>query len=447
MLWAGFFFLVISVVAPRLTADTLTLKSGETIEGEIRAETNDVVQISVPNARRTIYSLKSISRSDIKEIQHATAEQKAYAEVERYRLDANSFSMAYYDKTIQGVFQKFLTDYPSSTRTSIIVKAIAQWTAERDKVAGGTVKWGGRWYEGDAVKNVAGQIKATQLLDDGDRRIGSSQYEQAIAKYREALAVRPLPASLIEQISGKVNTAAERWKAALATGATTVSANVDVENQNLQSMRVGCQKAINNDVVEQNRILSAKTECVRYGSGGVCLIKHWFAQLPYRFDYGAVLPDPHSYDDDIRHNRDAIAKIDEQIAANNARKAGRQDDQATAGTQLQKINTTLQQFSSDLAQARADSQRMEAEDAGRKAEKARRKADDAMRLAAGPAAAQTQLATSQVVPAPEPQTVATVGEVPVPPAQSIWTWLRVNWVIPVVVGVGLLWVILRCLDK
>ena len=423
-----------------LAADTLILNSDESIEGEIVSDTNDVVQIRVPyNASGTIFTLKTFKHDEIKEIKAADAEQKSFQEVERYKLGANSFSVAYYDQTIQNVFQKFLTGYPSSPRTEIVADSITQWKNERAKVSGGALKWGGRWYEGDATKIVSGQIKAAQLLDDGNRLISSSQYEQAVTKYREALTVRPLPSGTVEQISVKIKTAADRWKTAVSTVATIDPTSFDTQNQLLLAKRPEYQNAINRAINYQKSILAARSVPWKPG------IKHWITTAPYGYkDFGSVLPDPHSVESEIHVNQTAIERIDESIAANNAKKASLQSDKASGGAELQKINMILQQSTTELTQARADSKRMEADES-------QRKATEAIRLAAGSAETETKPMPNQVetasVPPVTPAVVNApeVSSQPIPPSPSIWTWLRNNWAILAIGCLPVLYLVFRML--
>ena len=437
----GFILVVVALIGVwPLAADTLILNSDELIEGEIISDTNDVVQIRVPyNTSRTIFTVKSFKHDEIKEIKAADAEQKSFQEVERYKLGANSFSVAYYDQTIQKVFQKFLTDYPSSPQAGIIADRITQWTNERDKVSGGALKWGARWYEGDATKIVSSQIKAAQLLDDGNRFISSSQYEQAVTKYREALTIRPLPSGTVEQISVKINTASDRWKTALSTVATIDPTSFDMQNQLLLAKRTECQNAINRAVNYQKSILAARSVPWKPG------IKHWITTASYGYqDFGSVLPDPHSVDGEIHRNQVAIERIDESIAANNAKKASLQSDKALGGAELQKINTILQQFTTELTQARADSKRMEADES-------QRKAPEAILLAAGSAGTEPKPTPNQIenaaVPPVTPPVVNTpeVSAQPIPSSPSIWTWLRNNWAILAIGCVPVLYIVIRML--
>ena len=87
---AGLFFLVHSAV---LRADTLTLKSGEIVEGQIISETETQIEIEASLYHGTIFSRKQVDKTDIQSIVRETLEQKqekeAYANLAKFTLNPN----------------------------------------------------------------------------------------------------------------------------------------------------------------------------------------------------------------------------------------------------------------------------------------------------------------------------------------------------------------------
>src|ERR1035438_1254672 len=59
-----------------LKADTLTLKSGDVLEGQIVSETETQIEIRVSLYRGTIFSRRQVDKSDIQSIVHESLEQK-----------------------------------------------------------------------------------------------------------------------------------------------------------------------------------------------------------------------------------------------------------------------------------------------------------------------------------------------------------------------------------
>src|SRR5258708_21389227 len=76
-----------------LKADTLTLNSGEVLEGQILSETETQIVIEAAFYHGTIFSTRQVDKSDIRSIVHESMEQKqekaAYASLAKYAPDPN----------------------------------------------------------------------------------------------------------------------------------------------------------------------------------------------------------------------------------------------------------------------------------------------------------------------------------------------------------------------
>src|SRR5882724_1382855 len=76
-----------------LKADTLTLNSGEVLEGQITSETETQIEIEVSLYHGTIFSKRQVNKSDIQSITRESVEQKqekaAYASLTKYALNPN----------------------------------------------------------------------------------------------------------------------------------------------------------------------------------------------------------------------------------------------------------------------------------------------------------------------------------------------------------------------
>jgi tetratricopeptide (TPR) repeat protein len=437
------------LAASHIHGATVVLKSGEVVYGEIVSDTNGVVQVEVSNASHSIFSIRSIQHSDIKEIPKESADESAYQQTLQYKLTDSSRSTAYYDKVITDVFQPFLASYPSSVYSKVIADKLKQWTDERDRVDAGAVKWKGQWYLGEDVQKVAGVVKAAQLVDEGDRQRGLGHYETAINKYREAIAIRPLQASYLQEISTKASLAGQNWKDTVSAAGSQLTAapqDFDRANEDLQTKRAALQQSLNNDLAHQNLLLSAKTKCVQYGKGGVCITTHWVAHTTVPidgkrdFDFGSVLPDPHSYDADIQYNRNGMATIDTQIAANIEKKSSLRTQAVNSTSQFQVIDSLLGLFANELQQARSDALRLEADERVR------------------PVPVPTRFATSTVLSQPDPgkqeapplpveskPTLPTVAQLPAPvqPPQDSWLDSHLSWVFATAFGLIVVWRVRR----
>lgn len=417
-------------------AEIVVMNSGESIQGEIVSNTNDVVQIRVTNAAGTISSVRPISRSNIKEIRREdTGElarlelQRAFQETRRYQLSSMSYPVGYYDQIITNVFQPFLTKYPDSGYSNTVSGLISQWTLERDKVADGNVKWGGQWHSGDEAQSMITQIRAAQqLINEGDIQLVNGRYEVALRKYRDAFANGTLPVDLLDQLLQKATATALRWKDALNAARQSSSSDQGSQTQALQDQRARYQTTIEKNQAQVDLIASARSRDV-YISGK--RFKHWVT--PTGQDFGAVLPDPGPLNSGIASARAAIAKIDASISANNTRKANADTEVLKITAQLDYVDSQLNQFSKDLSKARIETQQRDLASANRKS------AESRVAAASTPTEPQPTVTPNHtsrprpVVERPEtPSAIASAttareGEAPIPVSRSwldqYWQWL------------------------
>ncbi len=129
--------------------DVITLNSGEVITGTITSENATQLVIEVANASRTIFTSRSVSKSEIKNNKPETAaeqqERLAYDAVKKYRLNPDQeFTAAQYDAGITAC-QKFLETYPASEYAAAVNPLGVQLQQEKEQVAKGLVKFGSRW--------------------------------------------------------------------------------------------------------------------------------------------------------------------------------------------------------------------------------------------------------------------------------------------------------------
>ncbi|MCB1231779.1 MAG: hypothetical protein KDN19_16040 [Verrucomicrobiae bacterium] len=125
-------------------ADTVKLKSGQTLEGKITAEGSDFIKLEIP-VSATIKDTKIIPRGDIAQIIKAAPDDVALSEL-RKKLPAPSLMSAEaYRSLIDSGPKKFLEQYPSSTHKAEVEKMLADLQSELDKVERGYLKVEGEW--------------------------------------------------------------------------------------------------------------------------------------------------------------------------------------------------------------------------------------------------------------------------------------------------------------
>ena len=146
-LWVGFLCITLPPVV--VANDIVTLNSGEEIAGRITSENDTQLVIEVSNANQTIFTHRSVSKSEIKSIQRETAEAReerlAYEAILRYRPKTDQeFTAAQYDAGMIAC-QKFLETYPASEYAAVVRQLGVQLRQEKEQVENGLVKFGNRW--------------------------------------------------------------------------------------------------------------------------------------------------------------------------------------------------------------------------------------------------------------------------------------------------------------
>ncbi|MCG3149837.1 MAG: hypothetical protein PCFJNLEI_03302 [Verrucomicrobiae bacterium] len=139
----------LSLLRSVLADDVVTLNSGEAITGHITSETGAQVVIDVPNASRTIFTPRTISKSEIKTVQRETAEAKqerlAYEALQKYRLNPDQeWTVAQYNAAL-AVCQQFLGLYPDGEHAAAVRQKNEQCQKEKEQVEKGLVKFDNRW--------------------------------------------------------------------------------------------------------------------------------------------------------------------------------------------------------------------------------------------------------------------------------------------------------------
>ncbi|HVM60789.1 MAG TPA: hypothetical protein VMV72_07980 [Verrucomicrobiae bacterium] len=145
------------------SADTVTLKSGEVLEGRVLSETDTQLVIEASFYHGTIFSTREVARSDIQSVVRETPEQKQekadYEALATFTLNPNQeLTTNQYDAGI-AMFQTFLTTHTNSPHAAEVTRRLADWRAESSDVASGKVKFAGAWMA-PSEKNLQ-QARAT----------------------------------------------------------------------------------------------------------------------------------------------------------------------------------------------------------------------------------------------------------------------------------------------
>ena len=171
-------------------ADTIKLKNGTALDGEIVSEDASSLSILLQFAGGTITQTRRIDKADIATVTRWTPEQRAerqatrdYENLQKYQLNPqDSYEIAYYDQVINGVFRAFQKQHPNSPYTSQVAQHIIEWKAERDLVAAGNVKFRGRWSPAAEVAPQIERERGQQLLQQARALISQHRFDTAVQR-------------------------------------------------------------------------------------------------------------------------------------------------------------------------------------------------------------------------------------------------------------------------
>lgn len=165
-----------------LRADVVTLKSGDKVEGSIIAETDGEVRIAV-KVSAAISEEQVIPRAEIAAVQKAAADAVAFAELAALRLDPQrSQPQAWYDKALASI-EAFKKQYPASPHLADAVVKRQGIAAERDRVAAGEIKFGGRWYTKEQAAERRAELESLGLLEGMRAQVNQRNWLGALATF------------------------------------------------------------------------------------------------------------------------------------------------------------------------------------------------------------------------------------------------------------------------
>src|SRR5580658_3974428 len=130
----------VALLATPLLADddTVTLNSGEVINGRVISETDSNVDVEVANAHHTIFTTHTFAKADIKEIHQLTPTQRQenadFDALGRYHLSPNQEFTSDQYAAVLADYDKFLTTYPHSEYLAKVTDRRTQWAFEKSQV-------------------------------------------------------------------------------------------------------------------------------------------------------------------------------------------------------------------------------------------------------------------------------------------------------------------------
>jgi len=211
-----------------VNADTVTLNSGEVLDGRIVSETDDQLMMEVMLYGGTILTQREVAKADIKSITRESLAEKqqkaAYAALAKYTLNPDQeLTTNQYAAGITA-FQGFLVKYPASSSAGDITNHLAEWRVEVSNVETGKVKFAGKWMTPEEKK-----VQVEQAQRQADAKVLENAQHTLKKQLVDLQAQRAALAESTTAIQAKL-TAAQTKLAALkdapgSSGGTAVGAD------------------------------------------------------------------------------------------------------------------------------------------------------------------------------------------------------------------------------
>src|SRR5215203_3575304 len=119
-------------------ADTVTLKSGEKLDGRILSETDAELTIEV-SITASIKDQRVVKKADVEKVDKVQPDLEAWARLKNISLGEESLEVSDYERAI-AILNAFLTEFPQSANAAEAKKKIASLQEEQKRVEGGEMK-------------------------------------------------------------------------------------------------------------------------------------------------------------------------------------------------------------------------------------------------------------------------------------------------------------------
>ncbi|MEI6350579.1 MAG: PTPDL family protein [Verrucomicrobiota bacterium] len=143
-------------------ADSVTLKSGEVVEGRIMRESDTEIVIEA-KVGSGITDEQTLKKSEVNAVSKTGPDEIAFQKVKDYGVGPNSFPPANYKAEIAAL-EAFKNQFPISKHRVEVINAIAALTAEKARVEAKDIKWNNHWYSPAEFEKQKYQLRAQLLL-------------------------------------------------------------------------------------------------------------------------------------------------------------------------------------------------------------------------------------------------------------------------------------------
>jgi len=139
-------------------ADTITLKTGEKLEGKILSETATEITVAV-KISASITDEQVIAKANVEKVDKEMPDEIAWLPLKNLKLGQNSLQAAQYD-TLMRPLQGFVNEFPQSPHAAEASQLLATFAGEKARVDAGEVRMGEKWLTAEEVGQERYQLQA-----------------------------------------------------------------------------------------------------------------------------------------------------------------------------------------------------------------------------------------------------------------------------------------------
>lgn len=191
--------LILSAAVCASGGESVTLKTGEVIEGKIIYQTESQVVIDVQFSP-TITDRRTISMSEVAGVQQLKPDEEAWTKIETLTLPSTALDAGVYTRVIEMDLRPFLQKYPYSDRMDDVRARIAAFEAERERVLEGDVKLDDVWLSPVEYEKEKYQVDARQIRDEMQRQMGAKRWTEALNIFNKLLKSFPNSIAFVEAL-------------------------------------------------------------------------------------------------------------------------------------------------------------------------------------------------------------------------------------------------------
>lgn len=177
-----FLSLIFLGVMTSLSADTIELKNGTILEGNIITDGPDSVVIEY-KVTPSIKDQKTVPKEDIVKMTSVSEDEKAFKDLGNLTPPPTALDTAFYDPLVDRKIPEFITAYRYSKHVSALREAAANLEKERNRIRQGDRKVEGVWITAVEIQKDPVETQARIRLADIKLRTASGDHVGALQSY------------------------------------------------------------------------------------------------------------------------------------------------------------------------------------------------------------------------------------------------------------------------